>query len=70
MRFCMVCFACIYVSSLAGGIMFSNTEHLLQPARLLTQMHEILPFKNVCTNCVRHGEHMWIETCKRLKRLN
>jgi len=45
---CMVYFACIYVSSLAGGRMFSNTEHPLPPARLLTKMHE----KCTIQNCV------------------
>jgi len=51
MQVFMVCFSYISVSSLAGGWI----EHILPPARLLTEMHGT----RILTNCMYKWSYWW-----------
>jgi len=65
--FVMVCFSCIYASSLAGVRMCSV---ILTPAGLLIQMHKNIAYKSACTRGLLDNEHMMFETCRRKEELN
>ena len=65
--FIIVCFSCIYVSSLEGGRMCLI---ILKTARLLTQMHKNTPYKTACTNSLSDDERIMFETCRGQEELN
>jgi hypothetical protein len=54
MQLFVVCFSCIYVSSLAK----------------LAYMHNYIPWTTACTKSLPAGEHMMFETCRRHQDLN
>jgi len=46
-------------------IMRLKVNHILPPAKLLTQMHEKYTIKTACTNGLNEDEHVMFETCRR-----
>jgi hypothetical protein len=61
MQFCMVCFSCVYVSSLAGGRMCFVFFNLLD---CFHKHMKNVPYKTACTNGLPDDEHMMFETRK------